>query len=181
MLASLAAAALALSMLPAAAVAQEPPSGYIAPCFGGETWTAAPGEPLHFVCAWGAQGGPGKIVSFLTSQRATVIVRDEEDNVVLRLDPEEIRALYGPPHVYPADDDFVACAGPDFQLAVWHYWLNEGLPEGVYEVTWIETLTHPVNDGYHTCWLREDGSRLVPAPSIYRGTTTAVSTLIVGD
>jgi hypothetical protein len=81
----------------------------------------------------------------------------------------------------PADDDYVVCAGPDFRLLLWHYWLNAGLAEGTYEITFTETLRHPVNDGFHTCWLREDGSRLAPAPSLYRGTTVSVSTLIISD
>jgi hypothetical protein len=172
---------LALAMLPAAAGAQEPPSGFVAPCYPDGEWTAEPGEPIHFLCGWGAQGGPGKLVSFLNSQEATMVVRDEQGQVVLQLDPEDIRALYVSPVSGPSDDDYVDCAGPEGRAVMWHYWLDGGLPAGTYEITWTETLTHPVNDGYHTCWLKEDGSRLMPAPSLYRGTTTSVATLTVAD
>jgi hypothetical protein len=98
LLLALMAALLALTMLPSAGSAQEPPSGYVAPCFGGELWTAAPGEPIHFLCGWGVQGGPGKIVSFLTSHRGTLTVRDEDDDVVLSFNPDQLAALWAEPN-----------------------------------------------------------------------------------
>jgi hypothetical protein len=52
-----------------------------------------------------------------------------------------------------------------------------GLPEGVYTVTWTETLRHPVNDGSLTC--RFEGEPVVPPPSLARGSFDAVSTLVV--
>jgi hypothetical protein len=167
-------------VVPAASADDGPPSGLVEPCFAGDGWNAKPGEPIHFICGWGAQGGPGKLVSYLTSHRGTLIVRNEATGgVVLRIDPDELATLWGQPTVFPADDDWVVCAGPEWRLVLWHYWLNAGLPTGVYEVTFREDLTHPVNDGNHTCWWREDGSRLAPAPSLYRGFVTTVGTLTV--
>ena len=177
---TLAAAVLALTAFaPIASAQNEPPSGFVAPCYDGATWNATPGEPLDLLCGWTTQGGPGKIVSFLNGYTATVIIRDEDGNVVLSLDPDQLRALWGDPVTFPADDDVVACAGPTGRYVLWEYWFNAGLPAGTYTVTMTQTYTHPVTDGWQTCWFREDGSRLAPPPSLYRGTAVSVSTLVV--
>jgi hypothetical protein len=174
------AALLALSALaPAAAADDWPPPNFVAPCLDGVEWTAEADAPIHFVCGWGVAGGPGKLVTFLKSYSGALIVRDEQDNVVMRLDPRDIAMLWGDPDVFPADDDFVDCAGPTGRVVVWHYWLSAGLPAGEYEVTFAESYRYPVTDGYQTCWLKEDGSRVVPAPSLYRGSWDDVSLLTV--
>jgi hypothetical protein len=61
----------------------------------------------------------------------------------------------------------------------WHYRLGSGLPAGLYEVSLGETLKKPTNDGSHTCWVREDGSRVLPPPSLYRGSWEDLGTLTV--
>jgi hypothetical protein len=175
------AALLALSVVAPAASAQDewPPPNFVAPCMSFDGWVADAGQPIHFVCGWGIQGGPGLLVSYLNSYRATLVVSDDAGNVVLTIDPEELASLWGDPQVGDGDTEDVDCAGPTGRAVYWHYWLEAGLPAGSYTVSFTETLRHPVNDGYHTCWLRVDGSRLVPPPSLYRGSWEDIGTLTV--
>jgi len=174
------AALLALSVLaPAAAADDALPPNFVGPCYATDEWNATADEPILFTCGWGVQGGPGMLVSYLNSYRAKLVVRDEQNNVVLRIDPEDLAALWGDPEVFPAGDDAIYCAGPTGRAVVWEYWLNAGLPAGEYTVTFSESLRHPVTDGYHTCWLKEDGSPVMPAPNQYRGSWETLGTLTV--
>jgi hypothetical protein len=116
--------------------------------------------------------------SFLTADVRSFVVQDEDDNIVLAVGPEDADPGWGIPERGPSGDEEVACASPYGWVVFWTHVFEDGLPEGVYTVTWTETLRHPVNDGSHTCWFA-DGERLVPPPSLARGSFDAVSTLVV--
>ncbi|NJD29691.1 MAG: hypothetical protein FIA92_15545 [Chloroflexi bacterium] len=169
----------AITIVPTVAAQDEPAS--VNPCYDGAIFAAEPYEAIDLVCGWGVVGGPGKIVSFLNSHTASVTVRDAGGNVVVSIEPEELASLWTGPFWWDADDEWVDCAGPRGGAVAWVYQVPGGLPAGIYQVTYEETLTHPVNDGYHTCWMREDGSRLVSAPSLWWGSFTAISTLVVAE
>lgn len=175
---SVAALVLAASTLAPAVAADEPV--YINPCFDGQFSNAVAGEPLVMVCGWGGFGGPGKIVSFLNAHTASITVRDDQGAVILTIDPEDFADLWDEPFSWASGDEpELACAGPTGRAVVWFYFMDEGLDAGTYEITYSETLSHPVNDGYQTCRLAEDGSRVSPVPSLWSGSYTAVSTLVV--
>src|SRR5512144_3019215 len=84
---------LALSALAPVAAAQEEPS-HLYPCIPGLEYTAEPGQPLDFFCGWATVGGPGKIVSGLSSTRQTLTVVDEDGHEMFRIDPEEFASLW---------------------------------------------------------------------------------------
>ncbi len=169
------AALLALSALAPAASADEEPA-IVGPCVDGLTWYAEPGQPLQFRCGWGAQTY-GQMRSFLTSDVRSLMVTDETGAVVLDLDPAEAAAFWWEPMRLEAEPGELTCASRWGWLMPWRY-PAEGLEAGVYTITWTETYTHPVNDGMHTCWW-DDGTRWEPVPSLYRGESNAVSTLVV--
>jgi len=60
----------------------------------------------------------------------------------------------------------------------WRYPLGV-LDDGTYALTWSETLTHPVNDGMHTCTYQGEQ---IPSPSLYPAGAlpTVVVTIVVG-
>jgi hypothetical protein len=176
---ALGAALLALATLVPIASAQDEPA-FVFPCADGVEWGAAPGQPIQFGCGWGVVGGPGLIEMFLRAHEGTLVVEDEGGNVVLAIDPAEFATLWGDPESGPSGFDDVTCAGPTSRGVAWSYLLDAGLPAGTYSVTFVESVRHPVNDGFHTCWF-DDGTRLVAPPSLYRGPSEAVGTSIVGD
>lgn len=176
---SLVAAALALSALAPGASAQTGPAP-VWPCVDGLQFAAEPGQPIRFGCGWSAIT-LGQIRDYLTAHRATLTVRDAQDEVVLSIGPRQFATLWLPIERYPIDDPELRCASPTSTVVWWFYTLEAGLPAGTYTVTLGETLRHPVMDGFHTCWLA-DGERAVPAPSLYPAASwESVSTLIVAD
>jgi hypothetical protein len=176
---ALAAALLALGTIAPIASAQDEPA-FVFPCADGVEWEAAPGQPIEFFCGWGVQGGPGLIQTFLNAHQATLVVEDELGNPVLTIDPEGFATLWGEPESGPSGFEDATCAGPTGRGVAWSYLLDAGLPEGTYTVTLVESVRHPVNDGFHTCWF-EDGTRVAAPPSMFRGSVEAVGTIIVGD
>jgi hypothetical protein len=173
---SVVAALLALSALAPVAAADDPEPAIVGPCIDGLTWYAEPGQPLGFWCGWGGQTY-GSMRSFLTANVRSFTVTDASGAVVIDLDPTEAAAVWRKPMRLEAEPGEVTCASRWGWLMQWRY-PAEGLEAGVYTMTWTETLTHPVNDQYHTCWFA-DGTRLVPPPSLYSGPSNAVSTLVV--
>lgn len=176
---ALAAGLLAVLALAPAASAQEEPAG-VFPCANGFEFNAAVGQPIEFLCGWGAVGGPGKIVTFLNAHQATLAVEDEQGQPVLTIGPAEFATLWGDPEEGPSGFDDVTCGGPTGRIVAWSYLLDGGLPAGTYTIFLNESFRNPVSDGFHTCRL-EDGTRLAPPPNLTRGSIDAVSTLIVGD
>jgi hypothetical protein len=168
---------LAMSTLVPAVTAQDDPA-FVAPCFdpSPDTWTAEPGQAILFGCGWGATT-LGGLQSFLTADVRSFVVRDEDDNIVLAIGPDDADPGWGTPERFPSGDEEVTCASPYGWGVFWTHLFENGLPEGVYTVTWTETLRHPVNDGQHTC--RFEGEPVVPPPSLTRGPFDAVSTLVV--
>jgi hypothetical protein len=173
------AALLALLTFAPTASAQDEPA-FVFPCADGAEWEAAPDQPISFLCGWGTVGGPGLIEMFLRAHRGTLVVEDEDGEVVLAIGPAEFASLWGDPESGPSGFEDATCAGPTGRGVAWSYLLDAGLPEGTYTVTFVESVRHPVNDGFHTCWF-EDGTRVVSPPSLYTGSVEAVSTLIVED
>jgi hypothetical protein len=171
------AALLALLTFAPTASAQDEPA-FVFPCADGVEWEAAPGQPIAFSCGWGVQGGPGLIETFLRAHEATLIVENEQGDPVLTIDPAGFATLWGDPQSGPSGFEDATCAGPTGRGVAWSYLLDAGLPEGTYGVSFVESVRHPVNDGFHTCWF-EDGTRVVSPPSLFRGSVEAVSTLIV--
>ena len=172
-------ALLALATLAPIASAQDEPA-FVFPCLDGGEWGAEPDQPIAFGCGWGTVGGPGRMNSFLKAHRATLIVEDEAGNTVLSIGPAEFATLWGEPGSGPSGFEDVTCAPPRGQGASWSYLLEAGLPEGTYTISLVETLRHPVNDGFHTCWF-DDGTRLASPPSLFRGPFEAIGSLIVED
>jgi hypothetical protein len=175
----LATALLALATLVPSASAQDEPA-FVAPCGDGFEWTAESGQPILFLCGWGVQGGPGRIVSFLNAYQATLIVKDEQGQPVLTIGPAAFANLWGDPERGPSGFDDVTCAGPTGGSILWSYVLAGGLPAGTYTVSLDQAFSHPVNDGFHTCRFA-DGTPLASPPSLTSGSDEAVSTLIVED
>ena len=180
---SLVAALLAMSTIVPAVSAFEPgEQAFVAPCFDigqfGGTWMAEPGQPIRFTCGWGATT-KGGLLSFLTADTRSFTVQDKDGNTVLAVGPADGVPGWGLPQRGPSDDGSgVTCASPFGWSVGWNHVSEDGLPEGVYTVTWTETLRHPVNDGFHTCSF--EGVRLVPAPSkAPAGSLDVVTTLVV--
>ena len=177
-LGALCACLLLLTLAPLASAQDEP--AFVFPCADGVEWGAAPGQPIEFGCGWGVQGGPGLIEIFLKAHEATLIVENEQGDPVLTIDPAGIASLWGDPESGPSGFEDATCAGPTGRGVFWSYLLEAGLPEGTYSVSYAESVRHPVNDGFHTCWF-EDGTRVSEPPSRFRGSTEAVGTIIVGN
>ena len=176
----LAAALLALATLVPSAAAQDEPA-FVAPCGNGFEWSAEAGQPILFICGWGTQGGPGLMVNFLNAYDAALTVRDEAGSPVFTISADALADLWGDPESGPSGFDDVTCAGPTGHAALWSYILDGGLPAGTYTVILEESFSHPVTDGFHTCWA-EDGTRLVSPPDhLVSGSFVAISTLIVED
>jgi hypothetical protein len=171
------AALLAMSALAPAVSAQDDPA-FVYPCFdpSPDTWAAEPGQPIVFGCGWGATT-LGGLQSFLTADVRSFVVQDEDGNTVLAVGPGDADPGWGIPERFASGDEEVACASPYGWGVFWTHVFEDGLPEGVYTVTWTETLRHPVNDGSHTC--RFEGEPVVLPPSLFRGSFDAVSTLVV--
>src|SRR6188474_219679 len=96
-----AAALLALAMFVPSASAQDEPA-FVAPCGDGFEWTAESGQPILFLCGWGVQGGPGKIVTFLHSYDAALVVENEQGQAVLVIDAATLATLWGDPEWGPS-------------------------------------------------------------------------------
>ena len=175
----LAAALLALAIFVPSASAQDDPA-FVAPCGDGFEWTAESGQPILFLCGFGVQGGPGRMVTFLNSYDATLVVEDEQGHAVLVIDAATLATLWGDPEWGPSGGDDMSCAGPSGGVALWSYVLEDGLPEGTYTVVLDESFRYPVGDGFHTCWF-DDGTRVASPPNLFSGSFEAVSTLIVED
>jgi hypothetical protein len=173
----LAAALLALATVVPSASAQDEPA-FVAPCGDGFEWIAESGQPILFLCGWGVQGGPGKIISFLNSYDATLVVENEQGQAVLVID--SLGPLWGDAEQSPSGFDDVTCAGPTGMSVQWTYVLEGGLPEGTYTVVLEQSFRYPVSDGFHTCWF-DDGTRAAEPPNQVSGSFDAVSTLIVED
>jgi hypothetical protein len=173
---SLVAALLALSALAPATAADEEERTIVGACVDGTTWYAEPGQPLQFRCGWGGQTY-GSMRSFLTSDVRSLTVTDESGAVVIDLDPAQAATFWWEPMRMEAEPGEITCASRWSWGLPWRY-PAEGLEAGVYTMTWTETYTHPVNDQVHTCWW-DDGTRVVPPPSLYQGAANAVSTLVV--
>ena len=171
----LAVALLALATIVPSASAQDEPA-FVAPCGDGFEWTAESGQPILFLCGWGVQGGPGKIVSFLNSYDATLVVENEQGQAVLVID--SLASLWGDPEWGPSGFDDVSCAGPTGGGVTWSYVLEAGLPAGTYTVVLDQSFRHPIGDGSHTCWY-DDGTRVASPPNLSYGSFESVSTLIV--
>jgi len=168
-----------MTFVPAASAQDEP--AFVAPCGDGFEWSAEAGQPILFLCGWGTQGGPGLMVNFLNAYSAALTVEDEAGNPVLTISPEALAGLWGDPETFPSGFDDVTCAGPTGQAALWTYLHEGGLPAGTYTVVLEASFSHPVTDGFHTCW-SEDGTRLVSPPDhLVSGSFEAISTLIVED
>jgi hypothetical protein len=167
-----------MAFAPGASAQDEP--AFVAPCADGFEWTAESGQPILFLCGWGVQGGPGKIVTFLNAYQATLTVEDEDGQPVLTIGPAEFATLWGDPEQSPSGFDDVTCAGPTGMSVLWTYLLEEGLPEGTYTVSLEQSLRYPVGDGFHTCWF-DDGTRVAAPPNRMSGSFDAVSTLVVDD
>jgi hypothetical protein len=174
-----AAALLALVTVVPRASAQDEPA-FVAPCGDGAEWTAESGQPILFLCRWGVQGGPGRMVTFLDSYDATLVVEDGQGHAVLVIDAATLATLWGDPEWGPSGFDNVSCAGPTGGVALWSYVLEDGLPEGTYTVVLDQSFRHPVGDGFHTCRY-DDGTRVASPPDLIGGSFEAVSTLIVED
>lgn len=166
------------ALAPIASAQDEP--AFVFPCADGVEWEAAPGQPIAFGCGWGVQGGPGLIEIFLRAHAATLIVLNEQGDPVLTIDQAGFATLWGDPESFPSGFEDVTCAGPTSRGVFWSYLLDAGLPAGTYSVTLVESVRHPVIDGFHTC-RSDDGTRVSPTPSMFRGSTEAVGTIIVGD
>jgi hypothetical protein len=175
---SFVAAVLATNTVVSVVSAQDDPA-FVGVCFdpSPDTWGAEPGQPILFGCGFGATT-LGGLRSFLTAEVQSFFVQDSDGNVVLAVGPGEAEPGWGTPERFPSGDEEVSCASPYGWGVFWTHELEEGLPEGIYTVTWTEPLRHPVNDGSHTCWF-SDGERAAPPPSLSRGTFDAVSTLVV--
>ena len=169
---------LVLTLAPVASAQDEP--AFVFPCADGVEWEAEPGQPITFFCGWGTQGGPGLWLAFVKAHRATLVVEDEEGDIVLSIGPSEFATLWGDPESFPSGFDDVTCAGPTGQAAGWSYLLEAGLPEGTYTITLEESLRHPITDGFHTCWF-DDGTRVSPPPALTSGAWEAVGTIVVAD
>jgi hypothetical protein len=171
-------ACMLVGALASTASAQDEPA-FVAPCGDGFEWSAEAGQPILFFCGWGTQGGPGLVVAFLNAYSASLTVEDEAGNPVLTIDAAALAALWSDPESFPSGFDDVTCAGPTGQGASWSYVLENGLPAGTYTVFLSQAFSHPVTDGFHTCWA-EDGTRLVSPPDhLASGSFEAISTLIV--
>ena len=176
----LAAALLALATLVPSASAQDEPA-FVAPCGDGFEWTAESGQPILFLCGWGVQGGPGRIVTFLNSYDAALVVENEQGQAVLVIDSATLATLWGDPEFGPSGFDDVSCAGPTGGGVSWSYVLEAGLPAGTYTVVLDQSLRFPISDGFQTCWF-DDGTRVVSPPDhLSSGSFEAVSTLVVED
>lgn len=173
------AALLALVTLVPTAAAQDEPA-FVFPCADGVEWEAEPDQPISFFCGWGTVGGPGLIEMFLRAHQGTLVIEDEDGDVVLAIGPAEFASLWGNRESGPSGFEDVTCAGPTGQSVAWSYLLEAGLPEGTYTVTLEESLRHRVTDGFQTCWA-DDGTRLAEPPNHLYGGATAVGTIIVGD
>jgi hypothetical protein len=173
---SLLAALLAMSTIAPAVSAQDDPA-FVYPCGDGYEWTAEPGQPIVFGCGWGALT-LGELQSFLIADVRSFVVQDEDANTVLAVGPEEAVPGWGAPGRFPSGDEEVTCASPYSWGVFWTHLFEDGLPAGVYTMTWTETLRHPVTDGYHTCWF-DDGERVGLLPSMAGSSLDAVSTLVV--
>lgn len=132
--------------------------------------------PILVQCGWGAMT-LGQLKTFLIADVRSFIVQDEDDNIVVAVGPDEADPGWGIPERFPSEDLGLEYASPYGWGVNWHHLIEDGLPEGVYTVTWTETLRHPANDGFHTCWF--EGEQVVPPPSRYRGSFDAVTTLVV--
>jgi hypothetical protein len=166
-----------VTFVPTAAAQDEP--AFVFPCADGVQWAAEPGQPIEFLCGWGTTGGPGLIKIWLQAHQGTLVIEDEDGNVVLAIGTAEFATLWGNPESGPSGFEDVTCASPTGWSVGWSYLLENGLPEGTYSVTLAESLRHPVLDGFQTCWA-DDGTRLVQPPDhLVRGPFEAVGTIIV--
>ena len=173
------AALLALVTFVPTAAAQDEPT-FVFPCGDGFEFGAEPGQPITFFCGWGVVGGPGLLNAYVKAHQATLIVEDEAGNTVVSIGSAEFATLWGDPESFPSGFEDLSCASPTSNGAAWSYLLEAGLPEGTYTISLVESLSHPITDGSHTCWF-DDGTRLVSPPSLTSGSREAISTLIVED
>jgi hypothetical protein len=104
------------------------------------------------------------MTAFLKAHQATLVIENEEGDVVLRIGRAEFAMLWGEPESGPSGFDDAACAGPTGRGALWTSVLEGGLPEGTYTISLGDSLRHPVTDGFHTCWF-DDGTRVASPPA----------------
>jgi hypothetical protein len=173
------AAMLALVTFVPTASAQDEPA-FVFPCADGVEWAAEPAQPIAFLCGWGTVGGPGLIRMFLKAHDATLVIEDENGDVVLAIGRAEFASFWGNPESGPSGFEDVTCAAPTGHAVAWSYVLEAGLPGGTYTVTLEESLRHPVTDGFQTCWA-DDGTRLAEPPNHLFGGATAIGTIVVND
>lgn len=141
--------------------AQETDSAYVYPCADGETFTLEADQEIVLFCGWFATS-KGLLESFLTGHGGTYELTSGGQKV-WSMDPEGVAAHWSSPYPVPAADLGLECVHEDVWVTGWEFALGT-LEPGTYTLVSDEWLTHPVNDGVHTC---SSGGERVSAPSLY--------------
>ena len=144
------------------------------PPFAG-TYDATTADSIHLVWGWVA-ATQGLVRSFLGHTTQTYTLFDSQNHVVWSLSADEAGAYWGPITRFDAADWGWDCPMPQIAIVGWEFTIPP-LAEGTYTLAFTGSYEQPVNDGFHAC--RDVGWPPVPTPSLYRGESIAVSTIVV--
>jgi hypothetical protein len=144
-------------------------------CFDGSI-SVDSGQDIELSCGWGAKT-KGQLNEFLTADIRSFTLTNGAGIEVASLDATQAATYWRSPITLPASIIGLECVREDTWAMPWRYPLGV-LDDGIYMLTWNEALTHPVNDGMHTCSI--DGER-IPPPSLYPAgpLPTVVMTIVV--
>jgi hypothetical protein len=139
-----------------------------------DTYHATTADSIHLFWGWVA-ATKGLVRVFIGHSAETYTLLDSQNHVIWSLGPEEADAYWGPIIRFDPADWGWDC--PMRQIAVsWWEVTIPPLPEGTYTLVFDGVFEQPVNDGLHACG---DVGVSVPTPSLSRGETVVVSTIIV--
>lgn len=147
---------LTASIMAPAASAQEP--AFVFAFDDGATYVVPEGTEIILGYGWAAKT-KGQVRTYVAATRDSFHIQDAAGGTVASISVDEAKAFWGPLFKVPTTLLGLSCKKAEFWASLWEYDLGT-LPPGEYTLTATTTLTHPVNDGYHTC---ED----IPAPSLY--------------
>jgi hypothetical protein len=152
---------LSLALFVPPVAAQDGEAAVVYPCADGETFTVEEGQPIVLFCGWFATS-KGLLVDFRTAHVGTYVLMSGGQET-WSLGAGEVAAHWSAPYQFSAAGLGLACVHEDVWVTGWEFQLGT-LDPGTYTLVSDEWLTHPVNDGAHTCSF--DGER-IPAPSLY--------------
>ncbi len=136
------------------------------------TYVKTTDEPLHLVLGWFA-ATKGLVRVYFNHSYETLTLRNSSEGVVWEMNPDEVRAAYGPIHAVAPEEEGLDCPMHWIYISFTDITIQPLRTPGDYTLEWTGVLDQPVNDGLHACW---DGP---PNPSLYRGETTVTSLIHV--